>query len=208
MPGTASMQSPSPRCTTQWVVISILLLTCSSGYALQNSSESKDAGRSESASNLVQARGLIEHGQFEQAKTLIEDQIKRDPSDVEAYNLLGIVDTNQQNYSQAEEAFQQALQLDPASKTTHNNLGNFYRAQQKLNLAEKEFNTVLKTSPGNRDANYNLGLLLMVKGSPLRAVSHFQRIHPQTVGTSCRFIAGMGRELFHAWRFLLSDGTD
>ena len=168
MSGTASMQPPSPRCTRQWLVTSILLLACGSGYALQKPSESKNAGPPESASRLVQARGLIEHGQFEQAKNLIEDQLKLDPGDVEAYNLLGIVDTNQKNYSQAEEAFEQALRVDPGSKTTHNNLGSLYVAQQKFDLAEKEFNTVLKTSPGNRDANYNLGLLLMAKGSPLQ----------------------------------------
>jgi len=182
MSGTALTPAPSPFCKTQWLVIAVLFLTCSS-YTQQNASESKNAGRSQAPSGLVQARGLIEHGQFEQAKSLIEDQLKRDPSDVEAYNLLGIVDTNEKTYSQAEEAFQQALRLDPGSKTTHNNLGNLYVAEQKLDLAEKEFSSVLKTAPDNRDANYNLGLLLMAKGSPLEAVSHFQRIHPQTVET-------------------------
>ena len=177
------MQPPSLRCRTQWLVVIVVLLICSSGDAQQKPSESKNAAQPETASNLIQARELIEHGQFEQARSLVEDQLKVDPSDVEAYNLLGIVDTNQKNYNQAEAAFQQALRLDPGSKTTHNNLGNFYEAQQKLDLAEKEFNTVLKASPGNRDANYNLGLLLMAKGSPLQAVSHFQRIHPQTVET-------------------------
>jgi len=177
------MQPPSLRCRTQWLVVIVVLLICSLGNAQQNPSESKNAALPETASNLIQARELIEHGQFEQARSLVEDQLKVDPSDVEAYNLLGIVDTNQKNYNQAEAAFQQALRLDPGSKTTHNNLGNFYEAQQKLDLAEKEFNTVLKASPGNRDANYNLGLLLMAKGSPLQAVSHFQRIHPQTVET-------------------------
>jgi tetratricopeptide (TPR) repeat protein len=182
MLGTASMQAPGPRCRTKWLVISVLL-ACSAGYARQNSSESKNSRPPETASNLGQAEELIQHGQFEQAKSLIEDQLKLDPLNVEAFNLLGIVDTNQKNYSQAEEAFQQALRLDPGSKTTHNNLGNLYVAEQKLDLAEKEFNTVLKTAPTNRDANYNLGLLLMAKGSPLQAVSHFQRIHPQTVET-------------------------
>jgi tetratricopeptide (TPR) repeat protein len=188
MSGTASMQPPSPRCRTQWVGICVLLLTCGFGYTQQNPSDRKNAGRSEAASNLVQARELIQQGLSEQAKSLIEDQLKLHPSDVEAYNLLGIVDTNEKNYSQAEEAFQQALYIDPGSKTTHNNLGNLYVAQQKLDLAEKEFNTVLKTAPTNRDANYNLGLLLMAKGSPLLAIPHFQQIHPQTVETRFNII--------------------
>ena len=183
MLGTASMQAPSPRCRTKWLVIPVFFLACTAGYAQQNSPESKNTRRPEASSNLGQAQDLIQQGQFDQAKSLIEDQLKLDPSNVEAFNLLGILETNQKNYSQAGEAFQQALRLDPVSKTTHNNLGNLYVAEQKLDLAEKEFNTVLKTAPTNRDANYNLGLLLMAKGSPLQAVSHFQRIHPQTVET-------------------------
>jgi tetratricopeptide (TPR) repeat protein len=193
------MQPPSLRYRTQWLAVFVVLLLCSSDYAQQKPSENKNTGRPESASNLIQARGLIEQGQFEQAKSFIDNQLKLDPNDVEAYNLLGIVDTNQKDYNQAEEAFQQALRLDPESKTTHNNLGNLYVAEQKLDLAEKEFNTVLKASPGNRDANYNLGLLLMAKGSPLQAVSHFQRIHPQTVETRfnivrAHFAAGKNTE--------------
>ena len=190
MSGTASMQPPSPRCRTQWLGISVLLLTCSFGYAQQNPSEHKNPARSEAASNLSHVRELIQQGQFEQAKSLIEDQLKVRPSDVEAYNLLGIVETNEKNYSQAEEAFQQALHIDPGSKTTHNNLGNLYVAQQKLDLAEREFNTVLKSAPANRDANYNLGLLLMAKGSPLLAIPHFQQIHPQTVETHFNIVRG------------------
>jgi len=182
MSGTASMQPPSPRCRTQWLVI-FVLLACRAGYTQQNPSESKNAGRSEAVPNLAQAQELIQQGQLEQAKSLLEDQLKLDPTNVGAYNLLGIVDTNEKSYSQAEEAFQRALRLDPGSKTTHNNLGNLYVAQQKLELAEKEFNTVLKSAPNNRDANYNLGLLLIAKGSPLEAVSHLQRIHPQTLET-------------------------
>jgi tetratricopeptide (TPR) repeat protein len=177
------MQPPSPRYRTQRLGISILLLTCSFAYTQQNPSARKNAGRPDTPSNLFQARELIQQGQFEQAKGLIEDQLKVQPSDVEAYNLLGIVETNEKNYNQAEEAFRQALHIDPGSKTTHNNLGNLYVAQQKLDLAEKEFNTVLKTAPSNRDANYNLGLLLMAKGSPLVAIPHFQQIDPQTAET-------------------------
>ena len=48
------------------------------------------------------------------------------PSSVEAYNLLGIVYTNEKEYDHALEAFQQALKLAPNSPKTHNNLGNLY----------------------------------------------------------------------------------
>ena len=175
------MQPPSPRCRTQWLGISLLLLTCSFGYAQQNPSERKGAGRSEAASNLVQSPRTDPTGPIRTSEEPHRRSTQAGPVECRGITTFsGIVDTNEKNYSQAEEAFQQALRIDPGSKTTHNNLGNLYVAQQKLDLAEKEFNTVLKTAPTNRDANYNLGLLLMAKGSPLLAISHFQQIHPQT----------------------------
>ncbi|HTT19318.1 MAG TPA: tetratricopeptide repeat protein [Candidatus Sulfotelmatobacter sp.] len=175
---------PSSPCRAHWLVLLLLCLTThGSGQTPNTATQRKSSTSPVAAPNLVQAQELIQQGQFAQAKSLIEHQLRLDASDIEAYNLLGIVATNEKNYSQAEEAFQQALRLAPGSSTTHNNLGNLYVAEQKLDLAEKEFNLVLKTAPANRDANYNLGLLLMAKGSPLSAITHFQRVHPQTVET-------------------------
>ncbi|HXJ85410.1 MAG TPA: tetratricopeptide repeat protein [Candidatus Binatia bacterium] len=180
---------PSGPCRARWLVFLLLWLTiCSSGQTSKSATQRKSSTPPVTATNLIQAQELIQQGQYALAKSLIEDQLRLNASNVEAYNLLGIVATNEKNYSQAEGAFQQALLLVPESSTTHNNLGNLYVAEQKLDLAEKEFNLVLKTAPANRDANYNLGLLLMAKGSPLAAITHFQRVHPQTVETRFNLI--------------------
>lgn len=61
------------------------------------------------------------------------------------------------------------------------NLGNVYVSQKNLDLAEKEFRAVLRLEPGNRDGNYNLGVLLMAKGQPSEAISHFERVRPADV---------------------------
>jgi tetratricopeptide (TPR) repeat protein len=179
----------------------VLLTISGLGHAQPTASESKQAVRSKTSPNLVQAQELIQQGQFEQAQSLIEEQLKRTPSNVEAWNLLGIVETNEKNFSQAETAFQQALRSDPRSTITHNNFGNLYVAEQKLDLAEKEFKVVLKATPANRDANYNLGLLLMAKGSPVAAIAHFQRVHPPTLESQFNlarayFLAGRNAEAF------------
>ncbi|HKU26059.1 MAG TPA: tetratricopeptide repeat protein [Candidatus Sulfotelmatobacter sp.] len=130
-----------------------------------------------------QAEQLIQTGQLEKAQAAVEEELQRDPSNVEAYNLLGIICTNTKNYPQAAAAFERALKLAPNSISTRNNLGNLYVAQQKPDLAEKEFRAVLKNAPTDRDANYNLGLLLLAKGSPLAAVAQLQRVRPQTLET-------------------------
>ena len=135
------------------------------------------------ASPLQKAEGLIQQGLFEEAKKIIEDELQLNPSSVEAYNLMGIVYTDEKDYAHAADAFQQALRLAPNSTKTHNNLGNLYVTQQKLDLAEEQFTKVLSAAPENRDANYNLGLLLLAKGAPVAAIQHFRRVRPPTVET-------------------------
>src|SRR5713226_3701684 len=60
----------------------------------------------------------------------------------------------------------------------------------------KEFRTVLRLAPANRDGNYNLGLVLMAKGLPAEAISHFQRVRPANVETRFNLI----RAFFQARR--------
>jgi tetratricopeptide (TPR) repeat protein len=135
-----------------------------------------------------QVMALIDQGRLEDARVAILEELKRNPSSVEGLNLLGIIESDRQDFVQAQAAFQKALQLAPNSTKTHNNLGNSYAAQQRLDLAEKEFRTVLRIDPANNDANYNLGVLLMAKGLPAEAIPHLQRVHPPSVPASFRLI--------------------
>ena len=116
------------------------------------------------------------------------DELKRHPSSVEGYNLLGIIQTNQQDYAGAIASLQKALQLNPRSTKTHNNLGNVYLAQQQTGPAEQEFRAVLHLDPANSEANYNLGVLLMMKNSPAAAISHFERVHPATTASQFNLV--------------------
>ena len=72
------------------------------------------------------------------------------PSSVEAYNLLGMIEGDQQDFAGAATAFQKALKLKPGSTQTHNNLGNLYCDREASpDLAEKEFRTVLRLDAAN-----------------------------------------------------------
>ena len=126
---------------------------------------------------------LLRQGLIEQAKDKIQEELRRNPSSVEGYNLLGIIYGDQKDFSSAVQAFQHALELDPNSTRAHNNLGNLYTAQGKTDLAEKEFRTTLRVDPGNHDANFNLGLILLAKGSPFEAILHLSRVRPPNLET-------------------------
>src|SRR6267154_1638885 len=168
----------------------VLILLFSLEAPAQQTSVNKTSGPSTSKTQpqFQEVEKLLSQGLIEQAKAKIQDVLERDPSSVEGYNLLGIIYTDQKDFTNSLEAFQHALKLDPSSTRTRNNLGNVYIAQGKPDLAEKEFRTVVRVDPANRDANYNLGLVLLAKGHPAEAIGHFQRVRPANVETRFNLI--------------------
>lgn len=137
---------------------------------------------------LQNAELLVQQGRLDEAKAETLAGLQRFPPSVEAYNLLGLIEGRQQDFTAAEESFQKALKIQPGSTKTRNNLGDLYVSEKRLDLAEKEFRTVLRLDPANRDGHYNLALLLVLKGSPANAIVHFQKVHPQDVATRLNLV--------------------
>lgn len=162
------------------LLLAVIFFVCTAGAAQRESS--KTPARFEAVESLVQ------QGRLEEAKTRMLEELQREPSSVDGYNLLGIIESEEQDYGSALEVFQKALQLAPESTKTHNNLGNVYVAQKKFDLAEKEFRTVLRLNPGDQDGNYNLGVLEMAKGSPAKAIPYFDRVRPKNLATRFNMI--------------------
>src|SRR5258706_201229 len=179
------------------LALSLIFLFPGVSEAQQSAPSGKNATQSVKVrSHFPEVEELLRQGLIEEAKEKIQEELQRNPSSVEAYNLLGIIYRDQKDYANALEAFQRALKLDPNSTRTRNNLGNVYVAQEKPDLAEKEFRAVVRLDPANRDGNYNLGLVLMAKGRPAEAISHFQRVRPTNVQTRFNLI----RAFLHARR--------
>ncbi|WP_109486220.1 tetratricopeptide repeat protein [Occallatibacter savannae] len=122
------------------------------------------------------AEELLAQHRLAEARTDALEQLKTHPS-VDGYNLLGIIDSSQQNYSEAVDAFQHALRMKPGSAKTLNNLGNAYAAQRQFDLAERQFRAALRSEPANLDANYNLGVLLMMNGSAAESIPYLLHVH-------------------------------
>jgi tetratricopeptide (TPR) repeat protein len=141
--------------------------------------------------NLQQAEALLQQGHRVEALDAIQSELQRNPSSVEAWNLLGILKTGEQDFSAAAAAFQKALQLAPRSVRTHNNLGNLYVDQKRPDLAEKEFRTALRLDPANRDAHYNLGVVLLSNHSPMEAATQFNLVRPQDLTTRFNLVRAL-----------------
>ena len=72
---------------------------------------------------LEEAEELLRRGSVDEANSKIQEELERNPSSVDGYDLLGIDYTHEKDYPNALAAFQQALELDPHSTRALNNLG-------------------------------------------------------------------------------------
>ena len=172
---------PSAIC----LVAFLLLLSCAPSTLAQSSARQQTP---QPTPGILQVEALLQQDRLDEAKAAVQAEIQRNPGSIEAYNLLGIIASDQQNLPDAVAAFQRALQLAPNAAKTHNNLGNAYVAEKEFDSAEKEFRTVLRLDPSDPEGNYNLGVLLMTKGSPTEAIVHLERVHPPNLPTKVKLI--------------------
>jgi len=176
----------SSKCANIFVMAwSRLALACAISCLLLCPVPRSFSQQAPSSPDYKEAEELLQEHRLAEARTAVLDQLQRNPSSVEGYNLLGIIQSNQHDFAGAIASFQKAIQLNPKSLKSRNNLGNAYAAQKQFDLAEQEFRAVLRIDPANSDANYNLGVLLMMKGSAAQAIPHLERVHPKT--TEARF---------------------
>jgi len=147
----------------------------------QAASPHKNASGAPDTGELARAESFLQQGQFAKAESAVQRFLQSHRSNIDAYNLLGIVCSNQQNYECALNAFQKALELNPASARTHTNLGNLYASSGKAELAEKEFRKTLKLASSDQQAGYNLALLLLAENKPAESIPLLQHLHPSTV---------------------------
>jgi tetratricopeptide (TPR) repeat protein len=107
--------------------------------------------------NLV--RLYVQHGRAEKAVAVCRERIDQNPKDAYAYNLLGMVQSNQKNYPAAEAALAKAIELQPTWAPPHTNLANLYLAQGKKQEAVSKFEANLDANPEDAAAYLSLALL-------------------------------------------------
>ncbi len=183
-----SFQRRISDCIGGCLICALLCVTAPVGAAQQDARNTGDS--------VAATEAMIQQGRLEEAKSAALQILQRNPSNVEGYNLLGIIAADQHDYSRSIALFRKGLQIAPNSVKTHINLGNVYVARKDYDFAESEFKTVLRISPTNKDGNYNLGILLMMKGDPQSAIHYFERVTPPNTVTRInliRALLGAGR---------------
>ncbi len=106
----------------------------------------------------------------------LQDRVKANPNDFEAFVGLGNVDFDQRNYSEAAGYYTKALAIhDDANVRT--DLGTMLFYSKRYDEAMTELNKVLAANPTHAQALFNLGVVLLHgKNDPLGALQTWQKL--------------------------------
>ncbi|MGE0625413.1 MAG: type IV pilus biogenesis/stability protein PilW [Pseudomonadales bacterium] len=106
------------------------------------------------------ARGYLEQGATDRARTALNKALEIDSKSVEAYVLLGVLNAAESDYGLAEKHFRTALGINPKDAMALNNYASFLYARKRYDEAVR-YLRVLVQDPGYRarsQAYENLGL--------------------------------------------------
>jgi tetratricopeptide (TPR) repeat protein len=110
-------------------------------------------------STFEEALILDEHGD-KSAKELYIKAIAEQDSIADAYCNLGILESEEKNYSKAIDCFTLSLKEEPRHFESHYNLANLYAEVGNFPLAKIHYEISIEVSPEFPNSHFNLGLTL------------------------------------------------
>ncbi len=105
-----------------------------------------------SQTNLEKGINLYRQGKFKKASKFLEKAIKKEKSDPEIWNYLGLAYVSQTKLKKARKSFEKAIYFAPYSSTFHVNLAYVYLVTRKLKNAEMLNTKAINLDPKNTDA--------------------------------------------------------
>lgn len=121
------------------------------------------------------ARKLLENGQTAEALTLLAENIKDSPRDIDSIYLSGICHARSGNHVLAEKFFQKAVKLNKGLFGAYFNLGLSQSFQRKTNEAIKSFRKSLAINPSSAVAHSRIALAYLQTGEAAKALQHAKK---------------------------------
>lgn len=140
-----------------------------------------------------------QQGQFLEAEKQLRVLLGKNPSDIQALSLLGVVLDSQQKYEEAEKAYQKAIDLGPSSAALHNNLGNHYLSQGDTAKAQQAYQRTIMLEPRHPNANLQLAQILTDRKEypeadrRIKQLASKEMANPSIQILQARIYHGMGR---------------
>jgi tetratricopeptide (TPR) repeat protein len=113
---------------------------------------------------------------YRTARNLWNTALKTNPNSVLAYNQLGLIELDEQQYSAATEHFRAALQRDPGDVTTHLNIARAALAAGETDKARMRFQEALPLAPDNPDVHFGLAGVLANLHDTDGAIREYTRV--------------------------------
>jgi len=120
------------------------------------------------------AATLLERGQLNDARVLLEQIVRQSRMDPDAWYLLGVLAGKQRRFRDAADSFRKALVIRPAHAGTHYNLGVALRDCGDFQSAIEHFREAIRLQPGYLDACDSLAHACMALGRLDEAAAAFR----------------------------------
>jgi tetratricopeptide (TPR) repeat protein len=121
----------------------------------------------------------LKHAKRAEARDYFERAVKARASFPEtlpnAWNNLGLLETQEGRTEDAIPLFEQALKASPNNLIALDNLASAYRQQKRWDEARRVLDHALSVSPDNPEANYSLGMVYAQTNDNQRAYEYLQR---------------------------------
>lgn len=120
-------------------------------------------------------------GRLKEAEDIYQEVLKKDPENIDACHLLGVIGYQTGRNDVAIELISKAIEKDSTQSHFHNNLGNAFYGQGRLDEALEAYQKTVNINPGFAEAHDNLGNVFSRQGRLERAIDAYQealRIRP------------------------------
>jgi tetratricopeptide (TPR) repeat protein len=104
--------------------------------------------------------GLGAPGQGVDTAKLLQEEVKKDPKNLNAWINLGNIMMDTHRYQEAIDAYTKALELDPRNVNVRVDMGTCYRNANKPDIAVREYKKALEIDPAHINAHKNMAVVL------------------------------------------------
>ena len=125
------------------------------------------------------AVAALQRGDLASAEQMLRDELRRNPADSAAQQVLAIVLDREKKFSEAETAYRRALAADPHSPPLLNNYGNHLLATGKTAEARRVFLQVVALDPHQANALVQLAAISLRLKAPAEALRYLDRLPAQ-----------------------------
>ncbi|MBI5558348.1 MAG: tetratricopeptide repeat protein [Deltaproteobacteria bacterium] len=122
------------------------------------------------------ANGYRQAGQPQQAETIYQQILAKDPDNAQAYSMLGILAGQAGDMERAIQLTQKAIRIAPVTANFHYNLGIMFKQGGQFAEAIASYRKAVALQPDFDNALYNLGNVLQGDGQSDEAIACYRQV--------------------------------